>query len=186
MTLGLGLGFPRTMVPVAVFGSSLPRESHPAYELARDLGGEIARRGGSVLCGGYGGVMEAACRGAVEAGGQAVGVVLTAGGEPNPFLTRRVLAEDLASRLRRLRDDAGSWIFLPRGLGTMLELVFVAESIVKAETTPRPLVLLGEFWSATLDKAIAEASGADGARALRSCAKVVTATRDAAVAALPE
>lgn len=170
---------------VAVLGSSLPREGEPAYELAWELGREIARRGGTVVCGGYGGVMEAACRGAAEAGGESVGVLLTAGGEPNRFLTRRIVADDLGARLRRLRDLAGAWIFLPRGLGTMLELTFIAESIVKGEARPRPLVLLGSYWSLTLDKAISEASDAAGAAALRSSALTAATASEAAAAALP-
>jgi hypothetical protein len=67
----------------------------------------------------------------------------------------------------------------------MLELVFISESIVKGETAPRPLVLLGGFWSATLEKAIEETSRADGARALRSCVRVAMAASDAAMVALP-
>ncbi|MGH9398933.1 MAG: Rossmann fold nucleotide-binding protein, partial [Thermoanaerobaculia bacterium] len=61
---------------IGVFGSSLPREGEAAYEEAREIGQLVARRGGRVVCGGYGGVMEAACRGAAEAGGSSLGVVL--------------------------------------------------------------------------------------------------------------
>lgn len=155
---------------VAVLGSSRPREGEPSYEIARRVGREIAREGATVLCGGYGGVMEAACRGAAEAGGESVGVVLAAGGEPNRWVARRLVAEDLAARLRHLRDGADGWVVLPHGLGTMLEIVYIAESIVKGETPARPLVLLGSFWETTVATIRSEASG-PGAAALSACAR---------------
>jgi len=157
-------------VNVAVFGSSLPREGEPSYEIARELGREIARRTATVLCGGYGGVMEAACRGAAEAGGESLGVVLAGRGEPNRWVTRRLVAEDLAGRLRQLRDGADGWVFLPRGLGTMLEIVFIAESIVKGETAARPFVLLGSFWKTTLATIHSEAAG-PAAAAFAACTR---------------
>ena len=112
--------------------------------------------------------MEAVCRGAAEAGGSSLGVILEAHPAANRFVTRVSPEKDSASRLKRLRDASDAWIFLPRGLGTMLELVFMAESVVKGVTSPRPFVLLGDFWRATVEKAIAEASRLTGAQALRS------------------
>ena len=50
----------------------------------------------------------------------------------------------------------------------MLELVWIAESIVKAHAVPRPLVLLGDFWSPVVETALREASRAAGEAALRS------------------
>ncbi|HKD19933.1 MAG TPA: hypothetical protein VKG23_18925, partial [Thermoanaerobaculia bacterium] len=89
------------MISVGVFGSSLPSEPDSEYEVARELGRHIARGGGRVVCGGYGGVMEAACRGAAEAGGSSLGVVLAGRAAPNPWVSEAVAALDLADRLRR-------------------------------------------------------------------------------------
>ncbi|MGE5276556.1 MAG: LOG family protein [Acidobacteriota bacterium] len=169
---------------VAVFGSSLPREGEPAYEVARELGREVARRRAAVLCGGYGGVMEAACRGAAEAGGESVGVLLAGRGEPNRWASRMLVETDLSRRLARLRDLAGAWIFLPRGLGTMLELVWISESLVKGLVAPRPVVLLGDFWRPTLEKALAEASSSEGAKTLRQCIREADSPAEAVGAAL--
>ena len=56
------------------------------YEIAREVGGEIARNGFSLVCGGLGGVMEAACRGAKEAGGITIGIIPTADKrDANPY-----------------------------------------------------------------------------------------------------
>jgi uncharacterized protein (TIGR00730 family) len=170
-------------VRVAVFGSSLPKEGEPAYETARELGREIAGRGAAVVCGGYGGVMEAVCRGAAEAGGEAIGVVLSGRGDPNAWVTEAVAVPDLPERLRRLRDLGDAWIFLPHGLGTMLELVWIAESIVKRETPPRPLVCLGSFWGATVSTIQSEAAG-PGASALTAVVRFADGPGEAASVAL--
>ncbi len=173
---------------VGVFGSSLPVEGEAAWEEARRLGEEIARRGARVVCGGYGGVMEAACRGAAEAGGATVGVVLSGGGPPNAWVGEARLAADLSERLRILRDFSDAWIFLPRGLGTLLELVWIAESVVKGQARPRPFVLLGDFWQAVVRTALEEASNPAGAGALRAAvrfAATVAEAVDAAVAPKP-
>ncbi len=167
------------MKSIGVFGSSLPVEGSADYELAREIGREIARAGASVVCGGYAGVMEAACRGASESGGRSIGVVLAGRGEANPWVTEPVPVEGLATRLTRLRDACDAWIFLPHGLGTMLELVWIAESIVKSDAPARPLVLMGQFWRPVAETAVAEASRRSGAATLRSCLHFVDRATDA-------
>jgi uncharacterized protein (TIGR00730 family) len=170
---------------VAVFGSSRLRAGDPEYEVARELGREIARRGATVVCGGYGGVMDAVCRGAAEAGGESIGVVLAGGGDPNGWVSRAIVEADLSGRLKSLRDLADAWIFLPRGLGTMLELVWIAESVVKGLAAPRPFVLVGDYWSSVFDRASEEASTKEGARALRRCLREAPDPASAAELALP-
>jgi uncharacterized protein (TIGR00730 family) len=169
---------------VAVLGSSLPGESDRDYALARDLGRELARRGARVVCGGYGGVMEAACRGAAEEGGASVGVLLEGGGDPNAWITETVMARDLAERLRILRDRSAAWIVLPRGLGTLLEIAWIAESIVKAQISPRPFVFLGDFWRPTVALILAEASRPEGRESLRSVVREAATAPEAVDAAL--
>jgi uncharacterized protein (TIGR00725 family) len=172
------------LISVGVFGSSLPSEPDSEYEDARELGRRLAGGGGRVVCGGYGGVMEAACRGAAEAGGTSVGVVIAGRGTPNPWVTESIAAIDRADRLRLLREMTESWVFLPRGLGTMLELVWIAESVVKGDVRARPLVLLGDSWRSVLERAISEGSDGAGARALAVSLRVVRSPEEAAAAAL--
>ena len=60
---------------------------HEVYEIAREVGGEIARQGFSLVCGGLGGVMDAACRGAQEAGGITIGILPTSDRrDANPYI----------------------------------------------------------------------------------------------------
>jgi len=155
------------LISIAVFGSSRPREGEPAYEEARALGRAIARGSGRVICGGYGGVMEAACRGAADEGGDSVGIVYE-DGSPNPWVAEAIRARDLAERLRQLRDRSEAWIFLPKGLGTMLELVWIGESVVKGMVAARPLVLLGGFWRPAVEQMISEAAGPGREALIRS------------------
>jgi uncharacterized protein (TIGR00725 family) len=62
--------------------------SDTVYELAREVGHEVGRRGWVLICGGLGGVMEAAARGCVEAGGQTVGILPGLDRAlANPFIT---------------------------------------------------------------------------------------------------
>jgi uncharacterized protein (TIGR00725 family) len=172
------------LISVGVFGSSLPREGSAAYEDARAVGREIARRGGRVVCGGGGGVMEAACRGAAELGGTSLGILISGRGKGNRWLTERLAESDLPARLRRLRDESQAWIFLPRGLGTLLEIVGIAESVVKEDVAPAPCVFLGEFWRPTVAMALAEASNPEGAAVLRSCVLFAASPVEAVDAAM--
>jgi uncharacterized protein (TIGR00725 family) len=143
---------------IAVLGSSRAAVDTPDYEHALAIGREIARRGGRVVCGGMGGVMEAVCRGAAESGGRSLGI-LAGSGEPNRWVSEVVGEPDLGTRLRRLTDESAAAIFLPRGLGTMLEIAWMAESVTKGLLAPRPLVFLGTFWRRAVALAITEAAG---------------------------
>lgn len=147
------------------------------------MGEELARRGARVVCGGYGGVMEAACRGAADAGGESLGVLIEGAGEPNRWVTRAVREAHLGARLHRLLTETRAAIFLPRGLGTLLEAVFFAESVVKGHTAPRPLVFLGEPWLPTTQEAMAQAGGAGAAR-LVDCFRFAATPEEAARMAL--
>jgi uncharacterized protein (TIGR00725 family) len=165
---------------IAVLGSSRAAEDSLDYRHAVEIGREIARRGGRIVCGGYGGVMEAVSRGAAESGGDVLGVLL-AEGNPNRWVSEVAREADLSARLRRLRDESSAAIFLPKGLGTLLEIAWMAESIAKANVPPRPLVFLGTFWRRAAALAVNEAAG-PGTEALgRSICFVSTPT--AAVAA---
>jgi uncharacterized protein (TIGR00725 family) len=166
---------------IGVFGSSRPGEGEPAYEEARSLGRAIAKRKGRVVCGGYGGVMEAACRGAADEAGYSVGVVYE-GGSANPWVAEVIPVRDLTERLRQLRDRSEAWIFLPRGLGTMLELVWIGESVVKGMVPAQPLVLFGDFWRPTVERMVSEAVGPGRESLVRSIRWAKTPEEAAALA----
>ena len=91
---------------IAVFGSSQPKTGTNRYEEARLLGKAIAEAGWSVISGGYRGVMEAASRGAKEAGGTTIGVTTAffdkKGLKPNPYVDTEIKTKTYADRLLKL------------------------------------------------------------------------------------
>ncbi|MDQ5859142.1 MAG: LOG family protein [Acidobacteriota bacterium] len=169
-------------VSIAVLGSSRAAADSSDYQHALSIGREISRRGGRVVCGGYGGIMEAVCRGASEAGGSSLGVLL-GNGEPNAWVSAVVREDDLAARLRRLSAESSAAIFLSRGLGTLLEIAWMAESIAKGHVPARPLVFLGLFWRRAAALAVGEAVG-PGASALAASVRFVAAPEQAVAEAM--
>lgn len=134
---------------MAVFGSSEPLPGEPAYETARRIGTLLALAGFGIVNGGYGGVMEAASRGAREAGGFALGVTTAdfARGAGNAWLSREHRAENLFERTRVLMEESAAYIILPGKAGTLAELAFLWALHRAGLLGGRPIVLLGSFWS---------------------------------------
>ena len=137
---------------VAVFGSSEPREGDALYEEARRVGGLLAGAGILVVNGGYGGVMEAASRGAREAGGRSVGVITAAFSRPpgNPYLDEIHREPDLYSRTRRLIELSHAFIILRGKSGTLAELAFLWALNRGGLLPPTRIVLLGDCWEGIL------------------------------------
>ena len=141
---------------VAVFGSSDPVEADPDYELARHVGSLLGHAGLLVVTGGYGGVMEAASRGAVEAGGRALGITARAlsplRASPNRWLTEHVEAADLFDRTRELMHRSHGYIILPGKAGTLAELTFLWALHRARLLGDRPIALLGTPWKVFLEQ----------------------------------
>jgi uncharacterized protein (TIGR00730 family) len=133
---------------IAVFGSSEPVEGDPIYEAARATGRLLAASGFAVATGGYGGVMEAASRGASEAGGRAIGVTCSVFSErsANRWVTEIRETRDLHERQQVLVELADGYVVLPGKSGTLAELTLVW-ALHRAGSLPRrPVVLLGAGW----------------------------------------
>lgn len=134
---------------VTVFGSARFRPGHPYYELARQAGAALARAGFTVLTGGGPGAMEAANRGAREAGGPSYGlnIVLPHEQEPNPYVDDSIEFQYFFVRKVMLVKYSCGFLVAPGGLGTLDELFEAATLIQCGKIGPFPLVLLGrEFW----------------------------------------
>lgn len=144
-----------TKTSVVVFGSSQASSDSTHYRLGRDLGAALARRGATVRCGGYGGVMEAVAAGAKAEGGKVVGCTLSWFAEtriPNAHLDEVHDAPDLESRIRCLLTGARGAVVLPGGVGTMNELFWAwTLLLLDRDDGPESLVLLGEHWGEFLE-----------------------------------
>ncbi|HZE72340.1 MAG TPA: LOG family protein [Pyrinomonadaceae bacterium] len=132
---------------VTIFGGSKSREQDPEYADARRVGQLLAEAGYTICTGGYLGVMEAASRGAREAGGRVLGIVMNQfRAEPNRYLTDKVATPHFYERLQRLITRSVGFIAIRGGMGTVTELSLVWNKIQTRVIEPRPLVLLGECW----------------------------------------
>jgi uncharacterized protein (TIGR00730 family) len=135
---------------VTVFGSARFPETHRYYQLARAVGGELARAGFATLTGGGPGIMEAANRGAHEAGGASYGlnIILPHEQEANPYVDASVEFRYFFTRKVCLVKYSCAFIVMPGGLGTLDELFEAATLIQCRKIGPFPLVLVGKsFWA---------------------------------------
>src|SRR5688572_6404147 len=109
---------------VTVFGSARYTESHPYYSLGRGVGTALAGMGFTVMTGGGPGLMEAANRGARDAGGRSVGcnIELPKEQAPNAYLDRSVTCRYFFVRKVLLFKYSYAFVALPGGFGTLDEL----------------------------------------------------------------
>jgi uncharacterized protein (TIGR00730 family) len=139
---------------VSIFGSARVGPQDPTYQTAETLGAMFARNGFAVITGGGGGVMEAANKGAAEAGGTSVGLNIHLPHEqvPNPYAKICIEFKYFFVRKVMFLKYASAYIALPGGFGTLDE---VFESITLIQTKrirPLPLILVGsDYWGGLLD-----------------------------------
>jgi hypothetical protein len=134
---------------VTVFGSARFREDHSYYQVARAVGAKLAEVGFTVMTGGGPGIMEAANRGAKEAGGFSIGcnIELPEEQKPNPYLDRWITFRHFYIRKLMLVKYSYAFIALPGGFGTLDEIFETATLIQTHKIKDFPLVLMGKsFW----------------------------------------
>ena len=142
---------------VSIFGSAGPQPDSPRYIEALELGQGIAALGMDILTGGYGGTMEAASRGANEAGGVVVGATCDAiesfrpGTLPNKWVNLELRTETLMQRLGLVTSSCHAAVILPGGVGTLLEFVLLWNSTMIDELEPVPILVVGEVWKELLE-----------------------------------
>ena len=138
---------------ITVFGSSRPQEGDADYADARLLGAELARAGFAVCSGGYGGVMEAASRGAKEAGGKTYGVTAEFfKPNPNAWIDVEVRMKTWQERLFELIRLGDGFVACKGGTGTLVELAVVWEMLNKSVIGGKPFSVIGDFWTPVLDR----------------------------------
>lgn len=131
---------------VTVFGSARFKEDHPYYQLARKVGAALSNLGFTVMTGGGPGIMEAANRGAKEAGGQSIGCNITLPFEqkPSPYLDKMVEFRYFFIRKVMLVKYSYAFIVMPGGVGTMDELFEALTLIQTHKIKDFPIVLMGK------------------------------------------
>ena len=134
---------------VTVFGSARAADTHPHYAVGRAVGRAISELGFTVMTGGGPGLMEAANRGAREAGGSSVGcnIELPFEQSENPYLDRSVTSRYFFVRKVLLFKYSYAFVGLPGGLGTLDELFEALTLIQTGKIREFPVVLVGTaFW----------------------------------------
>ena len=139
---------------VTVFGSARFPETHRYYEMARRVGAQLARDGFTVMTGGGPGIMEAANRGAKEAGGRSIGcnIELPQEQKPNAYVDRWVTFRHFFVRKVMLVKYSYAFIAMPGGFGTLDEVTEAATLVQTRKIAGFPIVLMGvDFWKPLLD-----------------------------------
>ena len=140
---------------VTFFGSARFKEDHPDYikarSLAKRLVGELDY---TVVTGGGGGIMEAANRGARDAGGNAVGVTIKLPHEQvtNPYVTQTIPFQYFFTRKVVLSFAARMYIYFPGGFGTMDEFYEILTLVQTAKIHKVPIVCVGAYFWETLNE----------------------------------
>ncbi|MBU4512808.1 TIGR00730 family Rossman fold protein [Patescibacteria group bacterium] len=136
---------------VSIFGSHLDKEGEKEYRWAQNLGRLLAKENIVVLTGGGPGTMEAANRGATEAGGRSIGINLELGDqeERNIYAKESICFHYLFVRRVMLAHAAQAYVFFPGGFGTLDEFFEIATLIVTEKIYNKiPIVLVGrDYWS---------------------------------------
>jgi len=139
---------------ISVFGSARATPDQPMYTMAYEIGQRLAAEGYAVITGGGPGAMEAANRGAFEAGGTSIGLGIELPFEQslNPYLTLGITFRYFFARKTMFVKYAQGFVVMPGGFGTLDELF---EALVLTQTgkvTRFPIVLVGrDFWTGMID-----------------------------------
>jgi uncharacterized protein (TIGR00730 family) len=139
---------------VSVFGSARSKPDSPECDLAAELGAALAEAGYAVITGGGPGVMEAANRGATEAGGMSIGLGIELPFEQgiNDWVDVGIDFRYFFVRKTMFVKYAQAFVVLPGGFGTLDEL-FEAITLVQTKKVTRfPVILMGvDYWSGLIE-----------------------------------
>ena len=139
---------------VTIFGSARLKPDDPYYQMAERLGMLLAQEGFAVITGGGPGVMEAANKGAAEAGGKSVGmnIKLPFEQKPNPYANLQLDYKYFFIRKVMFIKYAMAYVIMPGGYGTMDEFFEALTLIQTKRVRSFPVILMGtEYWKGLLD-----------------------------------
>jgi hypothetical protein len=134
---------------ISIFGSARTTEEQEDYQQAWQLGNRLAKAGITVITGGGPGIMAAANRGALEAGGDSIGLNITLPMEqkPNPYINKLVSFKYFFVRKVMLVKYAQAFVVFPGGFGTLDEMFEALTLIQTNKIKPFPIILYGRhYW----------------------------------------
>ena len=139
---------------VTIYGSARTPPESSYYQLTEKIAGELAREGFAVITGGGPGIMEAANKGAAEAGGISIGLNISLPHEqnPNPYSNFPVHFKYFFVRKVMFMKYSMAFICMPGGFGSLDELFEALTLIQTQRIKPFPIVLVGsDFWAGLVD-----------------------------------
>jgi uncharacterized protein (TIGR00730 family) len=139
---------------VTVFGSARFKEDHRYYALAREIAGRLSKVGFTILTGGGPGIMEAANRGAKDAGGPSIGcnIELPMEQKPNPYVDRFLEFRYFFVRKVMLVKYSYAFVVMPGGFGTLDELFEAITLIQTGKIQDFPVILVGkDYWQPIIE-----------------------------------
>ena len=139
---------------VSIFGSARIKPTDPIYKLTEEIAARFVKNNFAVITGGGGGVMEAANKGAIEAGGTSVGLNINLPFEqtPNSYANIKLEFDYFFIRKVMFVKYAFAYIIMPGGFGTLDELFEAVTLIQTQRIKALPVILVGsDYWSGLVD-----------------------------------
>jgi len=139
---------------VTIYGSARLKAEDELYRQTEEIASRLGQMGFTIISGGGPGVMEAANKGALEAGAKSVGLNIDLPEEQacNPYTNKSITFNHFFVRKVMLVKYASAFVIMPGGLGTLDELTEVLTLIQTHKIRPFPVMLFdSEFWSGLLD-----------------------------------
>lgn len=139
---------------VSIFGSARVKPANPDYHKAEKIAALFVKNKFAVITGGGGGIMEAANKGAAEAGGTSVGlnIILPFEQKPNPYANVRLAFNYFFIRKVMFVKYAHAYVIMPGGFGTMDELFEAVTLIQTHRIKPLPVIMVGSaHWKGLID-----------------------------------
>lgn len=139
---------------VTIFGSARTHADHPHYKLTVETARAVSKSGFGVITGGGPGIMEAANRGAHEAGGVSIGVNIQLPFEqhPNPYIGTMLCFKHFFVRKVMFLKYTSAVIVMPGGFGTLDEMFETLTLVQTHKVGSMPLILMGkDYWAGLID-----------------------------------
>lgn len=139
---------------VSIFGSARVSPEDPMYKKAEEIAALFAKQGFAVMTGAGGGIMEAANKGAAEAGGKSIGlnIVLPFEQKPNPYANLKLEFKYFFIRKVMLIKYAMAYIIMPGGFGTLDEMFEAVTLVQTRRIKPFPIILVGsDYWGGLIE-----------------------------------
>jgi uncharacterized protein (TIGR00725 family) len=137
---------------ITIFGSGNIGKNDPLFAETEQIGKLLAENDYTVCCGGYGGTMEAVCKGAKSVNGKTIGITIDyPGSVPNEYVDENVIMPNWVERLMELIAIGDAYVILKGGSGTLAEISAILEMMNKKIMKEKLMIFYTDFWKNVID-----------------------------------